>query len=55
MDIFAHVDQLSLLFLMAALAGFIDAIAGGGGLITLPTLLLMQIPPVQALAAIPEG
>lgn len=50
MAIFAHVDQLSLLFLTAALAGFIDAIAGGGGLITLPALLLMQIPPIQALA-----
>jgi len=43
---------LSLLILMAAAfaAGFVDAIAGGGGLITLPTLLLVGIPPVEALA-----
>lgn len=30
-------------------AGFIDSIAGGGGLITLPTLLLVGIPPHLAL------
>lgn len=31
-------------------AGFVDAIAGGGGLITVPALLLAGIPPTQALA-----
>ena len=31
-------------------AGFIDAIAGGGGLITVPSLLAAGIPPVAALA-----
>ncbi len=31
-------------------AGFIDAIAGGGGLITVPALMLAGIPPTQALA-----
>ena len=31
-------------------AGFIDSIAGGGGLITLPALMLAGIPPAQALA-----
>lgn len=31
-------------------AGFVDAIAGGGGLITVPALLLAGIPPAQALA-----
>jgi uncharacterized membrane protein YfcA len=31
-------------------AGFIDAIAGGGGLITVPALLAAGIPPVNALA-----
>lgn len=43
---------LSLLILMAAafIAGFVDAIAGGGGLITVPALLLAGIPPVEALA-----
>lgn len=32
------------------LAGFIDSIAGGGGLITVPALMLAGIPPAQALA-----
>ncbi|MDS9466562.1 TSUP family transporter [Paracoccus sp. MBLB3053] len=31
-------------------AGFIDSIAGGGGLITIPALLLAGLPPAQALA-----
>ncbi|MBN8211237.1 TSUP family transporter, partial [Bacillus sp. NTK071] len=30
--------------------GFIDAMAGGGGLLTLPALLAAGIPPTQALA-----
>ncbi|MEK7412776.1 MAG: TSUP family transporter [Planctomycetota bacterium] len=34
----------------AGLAGFIDAIAGGGGLLTLPALLLAGLPPTAALA-----
>ncbi|MBF5056983.1 membrane protein YfcA [Alcanivorax sp. 521-1] len=36
---------------LALLAGFIDTLAGGGGLLTLPGLLLAGLPPVQALAA----
>jgi len=43
-------DILALLFAVALGAGFVDSIAGGGGLITIPTLLLLQIPPLQALA-----
>ncbi|MEF2279137.1 TSUP family transporter [Deinococcus sp. YIM 134068] len=35
---------------LAFLAGFIDAIAGGGGTITLPTLLFMGLTPAQAVA-----
>lgn len=35
---------------LAFLAGFVDAIAGGGGVITLPTLLMMGLPPGQAVA-----
>jgi uncharacterized membrane protein YfcA len=35
---------------VAAVAGFIDAIAGGGGLVTVPALLWAGLPPVQALA-----
>lgn len=43
--------ELILLLLGAAFAaGFVDAIAGGGGLITLPVLMLAGIPPAQALA-----
>jgi hypothetical protein len=36
--------------LVAALAGCVDAIAGGGGLLTLPALLLAGLPPHAALA-----
>lgn len=35
---------------LAFLAGFIDAVAGGGGTITLPTLFFMGLPPAQAVA-----
>lgn len=38
------------LFAAATVAGFVDTVAGGGGLITLPVLLLAQLPPVHALA-----
>jgi uncharacterized membrane protein YfcA len=33
----------------ALLTGFIDAIAGGGGLIMMPALLVSGVPPLQAL------
>jgi uncharacterized protein len=36
--------------LAALVAGFVDSIAGGGGLITLPALLLAGLPPVEAVA-----
>ncbi len=35
---------------LAFLAGFIDAVAGGGGTITLPTLLFMGLPAANAVA-----
>ncbi|WP_075181357.1 sulfite exporter TauE/SafE family protein [Pantoea sp. 1.19] len=38
------------LFLVAMLAGFIDSIAGGGGLLTVPALLAVGMSPAQALA-----
>ncbi|MGR3807597.1 hypothetical protein SAMN05660772_01100 [Pasteurella testudinis DSM 23072] len=38
-----------LLFAVALIAGFIDAIAGGGGLITIPALLATGMPPTMAL------
>ena len=40
---------LLLLFLAAFLAGFIDSIAGGGGMITIPAMLLAGIPPLETL------
>src|ERR1700748_1747041 len=42
---------LLILALVGLLAGFVDAIAGGGGLISLPALLSVGLPPVGALAA----
>ena len=35
---------------IAVLTGFIDAIAGGGGLIMMPALLFAGVPPINALA-----
>lgn len=43
-------ELLVLLSLVAILAGFIDAIAGGGGLLTIPALLFTGMSPVQAIA-----
>jgi uncharacterized membrane protein YfcA len=43
-------DLALLLVLAAFLAGFIDSIAGGGGLIAVPALLLAGASPVEALA-----
>ena len=47
-----ELDTLALviLFFSGIMAGFIDSIAGGGGIITLPALLAVGIPPHQALA-----
>ena len=44
-----ELTTLALLALSALIAGFIDAIAGGGGLITLPALLAAGLTPAQAL------
>lgn len=35
---------------VAFIAGFVDSIAGGGGLLSVPALLLCGVPPLQALA-----
>lgn len=43
-------DLLMMLLGAAFFAGFFDAIAGGGGLITLPALLLAGASPIQALS-----
>ena len=44
------VGAIAVLAATAFAAGFIDAIAGGGGLITVPVLMLAGLPPDQALA-----
>jgi len=44
------VEVLALLFVAGLAGGFVDSIAGGGGLISLPALLAAGIPPVSALA-----
>jgi uncharacterized membrane protein YfcA len=47
-----HLDLLTLvaLGLVGVVAGFVDAIAGGGGLIAVPALLTAGLPPVAAFA-----
>ena len=48
---FEVATQLALLLILAGFcAGFVDSIAGGGGLITVPALLLAGASPVEALA-----
>jgi uncharacterized protein len=41
---------LAALFAVAAVAGCFDSIAGGGGLLTIPALLLVGLDPVSAIA-----
>ncbi|MFK3888424.1 TSUP family transporter [Sphingomonas sp. NPDC079357] len=43
-------DIFAFLVLVAFVAGAIDALAGGGGLLTIPALLAAGVPPVSALA-----
>lgn len=49
MDIQLSLQVLLMLFLAAAVAGYIDALVGGGGLITIPALLMAGVPPIYAL------
>ncbi len=42
-------EVLALLVLAAFVAGMVDAVAGGGGLITVPALLLAGLPPPAAI------
>ncbi|HEV7437677.1 MAG TPA: TSUP family transporter [Pseudorhizobium sp.] len=44
------IHLLALLFAAAFIAGFVDSIAGGGGLITIPVMLIAGIPPLEAIA-----
>lgn len=43
-------EMVVMLLIAAFIAGFIDSIAGGGGLITTPALLLAGVPPLETLA-----
>jgi hypothetical protein len=48
---FEIATELALLLILAAfVAGLVDSIAGGGGLVTVPALLLVGASPVEALA-----
>src|SRR5687767_7321395 len=50
MEIISNLPSaLMVLFIIAVLAGCLDTLAGGGGLIVLPALLLAGIPPLHAL------
>ena len=42
-------NALPLLFIVGGVAGWIDSIAGGGGLLTVPVLLSLGLPPAYAL------
>jgi len=42
-------DVIIFLFFLAVLAGTIDTLAGGGGLLTIPALMLTGMPPLVAL------
>jgi uncharacterized protein len=44
-----HAPVLPLLFIVGVVAGWIDSIAGGGGLITIPVLLGLGLSPAEAL------
>jgi len=42
-------EMLAFLFFIAMLAGLLDTLAGGGGLLSIPALILTGIPPLAAL------
>lgn len=43
------IELLLFLFIIAFVAGFLDTLAGGGGLISLPALIISGVPPLSAL------
>ncbi len=49
MEFIISPEMALLLFVIALLAGFLDTLAGGGGLLTVPALLLTGMPPLLAL------
>lgn len=50
LNLFPEPHILMLLFIVGLIAGLVDSIAGGGGLITIPVLLGIGLPPQAALA-----
>ena len=44
------VEIIALLFFVAMVAGWVDVIAGGGGLLTIPALIVAGVPPAAAVA-----
>ena len=42
-------ELLSFLLIVAIIGGLIDTLAGGGGLLSLPALILAGVPPLAAL------
>lgn len=42
-------ELLAILFFVSVIAGLLDTLAGGGGLITIPALILSGVPPLSAL------
>ncbi|MCS5592458.1 MAG: TSUP family transporter [Gammaproteobacteria bacterium] len=42
-------ETLGFLFAIGLLAGFLDTLAGGGGLLTIPALMMSGVPPIYAL------
>jgi len=44
------IEIVLFLFAVAIVAGFLDTLAGGGGLLTLPALMMSGMPPLAALA-----
>lgn len=49
MEFDINISTLLILSAVALVAGFVDSIAGGGGMITIPALYLAGIPPHEAL------
>lgn len=47
---FSGLDVLAVLFAIAIIAGWVDTIAGGGGLVTIPSLIFAGVPASSALA-----
>ena len=43
-------ELLAFLLCIAMIAGFLDTLAGGGGLLTIPALMMVGLPPLSALA-----